>query len=139
MNKFDKICYPAVFHPEETGYSVVVPDFKKVNYGCFTEGETFAEACDMAMDAIGICLEDLSARGIEVPEPSRPEDLPREDKDFIVPISFSVAKYYQNDKSKSVKKTLTIPEWLNDLAEKENINFSNTLKKALAAQLGISI
>ena len=42
------VFYPAVFHPEATGYSVTVPDIE----GCFTQGDTMDEALRMAQDAI---------------------------------------------------------------------------------------
>ena len=50
-----KIYYPAVFHPEEIGYSVTVPDIP----GCFTQGDTLQEAVEMASDAIGLCFSDV--------------------------------------------------------------------------------
>ena len=56
------IFYPAIFHPEETGYSVEIPDIE----GCFTQGDTMDEAVRMAQDAIGLMLEDCKV----CPEPS---------------------------------------------------------------------
>ena len=49
----NKVFYPAVFHPEEVGFSVSVPDID----GCFSEGDTMEEAMEMTFDAIGLCLE----------------------------------------------------------------------------------
>ena len=134
-----KICYPAIFHPEEEGYSVSVPDFEKVNYGCYTEGDTFEEACQMAFDAIGICVNDLIERNIELPEPSKPESIEKEDNDFVVPVVFELEKYRRKNKNRVIKKTLTIPEWLNELAEANNVNFSEVLRNALAAKLDVSL
>lgn len=134
-----KLCYPAIFHPEETGYSVIVPDFEKVGYGCFTEGDSFEESCEMAFEAIGICIEDLVENEKEFPIASKPEDIQKDGKDFVVPIVFDMEKYVKENKTRMIKKTLTIPEWLNDIAEKENINFSLVLRNALVNQLGISM
>ena len=50
-----QIFYPAIFHPEDVGYSVFVPDID----GCFSQGDTLEEAYDMAFDAVGLCLADL--------------------------------------------------------------------------------
>ena len=61
------IFYPAIFHPEETGYSVEIPDIE----GCFTQGDTMDEAVRMAQDAIGLMLEDCKV----CPEPSVPSAL----------------------------------------------------------------
>lgn len=135
----NRICFPAIFHPEEVGYSVSVPDFDKAGYGCFTEGDTFEQAYDMAFEAIGICLEDIIANGEKVPEATKPELLEKEAGDFVVPVMFEMNEYEKRSKPKLVKKTLTIPEWLNELAEKQNVNFSNVLKNALADQLNIGL
>ena len=48
------IFYPAIFHPEETGYAVEIPD----SAACVTQGDTMDEAVSMAQDAIGLMLED---------------------------------------------------------------------------------
>lgn len=132
-----KICYPAIFHPEEVGYTVTVPDMEQINCGCTTCGDTFEEACEMAFDAIGLCLEEVLEQGLPFPTPSKPEMLQREENDFIVPIVYDAVRYMKVNRGKSVKKTLTIPEWLNDLATEQKINFSQVLQFALKQQLGI--
>ena len=134
-----KFCYPAIFHPEEVGYSVDVPDFEKVNFGCSTCGDTFEEACDMAFDAIGLCIDTILEDGTALPEATKPELLSKSDGDFVVPIVVDMQKYYQSVSTKSVKKTLSIPEWLSNMAEKENISLSKLLQKALAAELGVEL
>ena len=70
------IFYPAIFHPEETGYSVEIPDIE----GCFTQGDTMDEAVRMAQDAIGLMLEDCKV----CPEPSVPSALHVDPEDFVV-------------------------------------------------------
>lgn len=126
MNKY---FYPAVFHPEETGFSVSVPDID----GCFTEGDTLEEAMDMVFDAIGLCLEDCE----EFPKASLPNEVPREESDFIVLVPFDKAAYQKKHDTRAVKKTLTIPSWLNTMAEEHHINFSSVLQSALKQQLQI--
>ena len=69
------IFYPAIFHPEETGYSVEIPDIE----GCFTQGDTMDEAVRMAQDAIGLMLEDCKV----CPEPSVPSALHVDPEDFV--------------------------------------------------------
>ena len=91
----------------------------------------------MAFDAIGLCLEEIAESEGEFPIPSKPETLEREAGDFIVPIVYDTVKYLKINKSKSVKKTLSIPEWLNDLALEQKVNFSQLLQTALRQQLGI--
>lgn len=82
-----KVCYPAIFHPEEVGYSVMVPDFDQVNIGCVTQGDTFEEACSMAFDAIKLCIETLINEGKALPVASKLEGIEKRAGDFVVPIT----------------------------------------------------
>ena len=115
------IFYPAIFHPEETGYSVEIPDIE----GCFTQGDTMDEAVRMAQDAIGLMLEDCKV----CPEPSVPSALHVDPEDFVVMVPFDMEEYEK--RYRPVKKTLSIPGWLNDAAEAAHINFSGVLQDAL--------
>lgn len=123
------IFYPAVFHPEEVGFSVTIPDIA----GCFTQGDTMDEAVEMAQDAISLMLEDAK----EYPEPSAPSAIRTEDGDFVAMIPFNWVDYKRRNDSRSVKKTLTIPSWLNEAAEAAHINFSGVLQDALVVKLNI--
>lgn len=121
------IFYPAVFHPEEIGYSVTIPDIE----GCFTQGDTMDEAITMAQDAIGLMLEDQKV----FPKPSLPSALTVNPGDFVAMVPFDMAEYKK--KFKPVKKTLSIPGWLNDAAEAAHINFSGVLQEGLKSELGL--
>ena len=122
--------YPAVFHPEESGFSVYIPDID----GCFTQGDTMDEACRNAEDAIGLCLEQYEADGKAYPEPAAPPAL--EPGDFTVLIAFDELDYRRRNDSRAVKKTLTIPAWLDREATKRHINFSAVLQDALKSIIG---
>ena len=93
------IFYPAIFHPEESGYSVEIPDIE----GCFTQGDTMDEAVRMAQDAIGLMLEDCKV----CPEPSVPSALHVDPEDFVVMVPFDMEEYEK--RYRPVKKTLSIP------------------------------
>lgn len=121
------IFYPAIFHPEEVGYSVIIPDIE----GCFTQGETMDEAVTMAQDAIGLMLEDQKVCS----KPSLPSALTVDPGDFVAMVPFDMAEYKK--KFKPVKKTLSIPGWLNDAAEAAHINFSGVLQEGLKSELGL--
>lgn len=120
------IYYPAIFHPEEVGYSVFVPDIE----GCSTQGDTMDEAVEMAKDAIGLMLEGLN----EYPQASSPSALSLEDGEFLVVIPFNPAEYAHKN-NRAVKKTLSLPAWLNEAAEAAHLNFSGVLQEALKAKL----
>lgn len=120
--------YPAVFHPEEVGYSVFVPDIES----CSTQGDTMDEAVEMAKDAIGLMLDGTG----EYPQPSSPSVLALAEGDFVVVIPFNPAEYARKN-NRSVKKTLSLPAWLNEAAEAAHLNFSGVLQEALKAKLDL--
>lgn len=128
-----KLFYPAVFHPEDTGYSVFVPDID----GCFSQGDTLEEAIEMISDAIGLCMEEYAEQKAAIPQPSNPKEIDCESDDFVALIEFDWIAYQKKHDTKSVKKTLTIPSWLNTMAEDQHINFSGVLQSALKQQLNI--
>ena len=104
--------------------------------GCITEGDTIEEAYEMASDALGLyILEDI--QNGNPPHASEPCDIMIEDNDRIILIEFDYFGYMKKHKSHSVKKTLTIPLWLNEKAISHNINFSQTLQDALMEKLSI--
>lgn len=126
--------YPAVFQKEEHGYSVWIVDIK----GCNSCGETIAEALEMIKEALGVCLEVFFDENKKIPEPSIPEQIQLKQGQFISIVEFNWSEYQKKYCSKAVKKTLTIPMYLNELAEKEHINFSSVLREALENRLNIN-
>lgn len=128
----DKLYYPAIFQKQEGGgYTVVVPDFD----GCITQGDSLSEARKMAVDAIGLCIEDLVERKLSVPTASDPTALKVQDGECVVLIDFDWAEYQKRNDQRVVKKTVTLPAWLNTLAEENHVNFSRMLQDALAEHL----
>lgn len=121
--------YPAIFHAEDGSYWVEFPDLP----GCVSEGDDLAQAAAEAADALGGYLCSMMDRQLEIPAPSDPRAV-HADGDDIVSIVVTDPLRYQK-RTKAVKKTLTIPEWLNDAAEKQHINFSSVLQQALISHL----
>ncbi len=129
-----RVYYPAVFHPEEVGgYSVTFPDL----LGCVTEGDTLQEAIDMATDALGLYLYSLEEDHEEVPAASNPADIKPAGRDFVSLVEYDRVAYLKRTDSRAVKKTLTIPAWMDILAKENNINFSQVLQKAISRELNI--
>lgn len=126
--------YPAIFQKEETGYSVFFPDLQ----GCQTEGDTLEEALFMAKDALSIYIFDLEEDKKTIPSPSNPMDLKLDKNQFVSIIDFDMLEYRKKYDCKSVKKTLSIPNWLNSLAEDYDVNFSQLLQTALKEYLNVS-
>lgn len=127
-----KYVYPAIFHPEQDGgYSVFFPDID----GCFTQGDTTIEAADMAEDALNLMLWDMEERKTPIPTPSKPSDIALQGNDFIMLVKADTLAYKLKYDTKAVKKTLTIPQWLDTAAKEKNVNFSNVLTNALIHEL----
>ena len=129
-----KYAYTAVFTPEEGGFSVDFPDIQ----GCYTCGDDMADAIYMAQDVLCLTLYDMEQDNIPVPAASRPRDIKITKEQFTSVIAVDTETYrrfYENNKA--VKKTLTIPMWLNERAERENVNFSGILQEALKKRLRI--
>ena len=128
-----RLFYPALFQAEEDGYSISVPDLD----GCFTEGDTLETAYENTIDAIGLCLEELQANNQEFPPASAPNQIAPGPNEYVVLIEFDPLEYKKRNDNKSVKKTLTIPSWLNKMAEEQHVNFSGVLQSALKKHLDI--
>ena len=135
--------YPACFFKEEQGYSVIFPDLNWLS----TCGETINEAMAMAVDCLAGYLYLLQKEGEAYPSPSAIEsinpaelsqqlDLPPAEA-FVTMVSVDIAAYAKQHFEKSVKKTLTIPAWLNKASLEENINFSQVLQEALLRKLNL--
>lgn len=134
--------YPACFFKEEDGYSVIFPDLNWLS----TCGETLDEALEMSIDCLAGYLFTCQKDGNTIPAPSAMEniDLDKIAKDleidpgeaFVNIVTVDVAEYAKTHFEKSVKKTLTIPAWLNAAALEKGVNFSQVLQDALKERLG---
>jgi predicted RNase H-like HicB family nuclease len=130
-----KYVFPAIFTPEENGYTIIFPDVKN----CFTEGDSLPEAMDNANDVLCMMLYNLERNGKEIPTASNVADVQRTiaGNEFVTLISCDTIEYRKFHDNRAVKKTLSIPSWLNEMAEKADINFSALLQSALKQQLNI--
>lgn len=124
--------YPAIFTYDENDKCYMV-DFIDLK-GCSTFGNTIDEAYEMAQDALGLYLSDLD----DIPTPTIPyNNIKLKQNQFISLVEINLIEYKKKVSNIAIKKTLTIPSWLNTLAEKNDINFSQLLQKALKKELKI--
>jgi len=133
--------YPACFYKEkEGGYSVIFPDLNHLA----TCGDTLDEAITMAVDCLAGFIYTAKQNGDFLPAPSdiKTVDMNSEYDDyaeaFVNMVTVDVEEYARVHFDKTVRKNLTIPKWLNDVAIAENINFSKILQNALLEQLHLS-
>ena len=135
-----KKVYPVIFTQTETTVLVEVPDM-----GILTEGTDLENAIEMARDAIGLKGITIQDEGIELPSASRLEDIDIRKGTFaeegkgivsLVDIDFNV--YRRKMDNKTVRRNVTLPNWLNQEAEAANINVSKVLQDALMQKLNVS-
>lgn len=129
----NRLFYLAIFHmAEEGGFWVSFPDFPE----CLTQGEDMQQAYEMSIEALGLSLTTMEEAGEEIPNASTPEKIEVEDG-FLVVVEFDMAEYRRKHCSRAVKKTLSIPAWLNEAAMRQNINFSQVLQEALLRKMNM--
>lgn len=131
----EKTTYFAVFEPTKTGFSVYFPDVP----GVCTVGKSIEEATENAKEALGLHLWGIEKEGEKLPAATLPpyDEEEMDENAFVTPITVFLDMVRNEMENKAVKKTLTIPYWLNEAAEKEKINFSQVLQTALKEVLEI--
>ena len=130
--------YAAIFSYEEDGVHVVFPDLP----GCITFGADEDEAVRMAREALALHIYGMEQDGDEIPQPSslrmlaEQEDL-QENEVFMLVEAF-MPTFRERESKRFVKKTLSIPYWMNAEAERIGLNFSQTLQNAIAQKLSLA-
>lgn len=128
-----KYVYPAIITPEEKGgYTLRFPDIPN----CFTDGDTLPELLENAADVLSLMLSSMLDKG-NIPDPTNTCDLHVLSLELVTFVVGDTDVYSKERDCRAVKKTLTIPKWLNDLAEVQNIPFSWILQEALKEKLGV--
>ena len=130
----NKLFYPAIFHKaEEGGFWISFPDFPE----CFTEGDDMQQAYEMAVEALGLTLTSRKEAKEEIPKPSEVDKIKIEDGTIVI-VEFDMLEYQKKHNARAVKKTLSIPEWLNEEAVAMGVNFSQVLQEALIKKIKIN-
>ena len=138
-----KSVYPVIFTPlndEKNTVLIEVPDLQ-----ILTEGFGMADAVDMARDAIGLKGIDYEDDGTELPQPSLMDDIDvtngtfaEDGKSFLSLVDIDFMEYRRKADNKTVRRNVTLPNWLNQEADKAHINVSRVLQEALMMKLGVS-
>lgn len=129
----DKYVYPAIFYYADDVISVEFPDLP----GCLTYGDTEEEALLMAREVLGLWMKNLEIDNEDVPKASSLLDIKLEDNQRAVLIDVWMPLVRKAIMNKAIKKTLTIPQWLDIKAREEDINFSQVLQEGLKRELNI--
>ena len=129
-----KAAYPVILSKGVDYIVVYVPDFN-IN----TQGVDYADAIEMARDAIGIMGIDMEDDKETIPKPSKMDSVEKEGKDDIVTlVDVDFSEYRRKNDARTVRRNVALPSWLNAEAEKSGVNVSAILQKALKQELNIS-
>ncbi len=124
--------YPVVFTDLGDGYMAYVPDLQ-IN----TQGDSLAEAISMARDAIGLTGITMQDDGTSIPAPSALTSVDHGDNEFVSMVDIDFDAYRRANDLRAVRKNVTVPGYLNDLAERAGVNFSQVLQEGLREKLGV--
>jgi len=129
----DKYIYPAILTYADDGISIEFPDLP----GCFPCAGSTEEALKNAKEALELHLYGMEEDGDDIPKPADIKEIKLEKNQVVILVEVWMGLVRDEIENKSINKNLTIPKWLNDLAEKNHVNFSQVLQVALKEYLGI--
>ncbi|WP_027702318.1 type II toxin-antitoxin system HicB family antitoxin [Metaclostridioides mangenotii] len=131
----DKYLFFATFSPaEEGGYTITYYDVP----GCISECDNIEDGLRYAKEALELHLWALEDDGDIIPTPSSPDSIKLVEGEFLVPIVVFMDSVRDELNNKVIKKTLTIPYWINKAALENNINFSKVLVEGLKRELDVN-
>ena len=130
-----KYVYPALFVVEDDGIIVTFPDLDDT----FTDGATMQEAFENAEDVLNLMLWNHEEEKEEIPPPSLPEQITVPRGATLAMIKADTLAYRKIHDTKTIRRSITIPSWLDTLARERNINFSQLMQNAIRRECGIGV
>lgn len=128
--------YPAIvkWSNEDKTYDIQFPDIENA----FTFEDNEEDIIKSAKEVLELCIYYIEESGEIINNPTSLKEIKLNEDEFIVLVEVWMPPVRDRFENKAIKKTLTIPKWLNDIAVKEKINFSNVLQASLKEILGIN-
>ena len=127
-----KIAYPVILTKGKKHIIVSVPDCD-----IDTQGKDIVDAIEMSRDAIALWCLSEKEDGRELPKPSEISTIQFKENETITLVDVDLESYKRKHEMRTIRKNCTIPSWLNELAEKEHVNFSQILQEGLMTHLGV--
>lgn len=134
-----KRAYPVIFTQTSEVVLAEVPDLE-----ILTQGENIENAIEMARDAIGVTGISMEDHGEDIPEASQFSDIDyskgtfvNEGTSFVSMVDIDFTEYRRKSDNRTVRRNVTLPNWLNLEAEKAGVNVSKVLQVALMERLGV--
>jgi len=134
MEKKDRYVFPGLLTHAPDGVSVEFPDLP----GCLTCGKNELEALRMAEEALAGHILTIEEQGWLVPDPTPVRKIRAAEGQSVVLVAADMPLVREAARNRAVKKTLTIPQWLDELAREKDVNFSLVLQEALKERLRVS-
>lgn len=125
--------YPIILKKEGKRLLITFPDFPEQ----MTEADTEETAIIAAQEVLALCIRDNEEMEIECPVPTAQDNIEIKNGEKLIYVHVWMPFFRQVEKVVYVKKTLTIPKWLDEMAKSKNVNFSAILVKGLKAELGL--
>ena len=118
--------YPAIFHPNEDGtFTIVYPDLP----GCISEGKSLGNAIYMAQTALAQWISYLADKEQEIPQASNMKDIEVDKEEFVSLVRVDIRD------GRAVKRTVSIPQWMDDMVAEAGLSLSRVLQEALKEKL----
>ena len=130
----DRYSFIAVVYTDDDGVSVEFPDLP----GCLPCAESIDEAVENAREALGLHLWGMEQDGETIPEPSAIKEIKVEDGGVPMLVDVFMPPFRDKLQNRFVNKTLSLPAWLADLADKDGVNCSKVFQSALIDYLGVN-
>ena len=129
-----KYVYPAILTQEDDGIIVSFPDVE----GARTDGATMEEALDNADDVLNLMLLTMEEKhmNIKPPTPIASLDVPK--GSTVALVRADTLAYSKKVDTRAIRKSVSIPAWMDSLAREHNLNFSNVLQNAICRELNIA-
>lgn len=129
----DQYVFPAVFTSTEEGLTISFPDLP----GCEATADSTEEGFKHAREALALHLYKMEENHEDIPQPSDATEIQAETNAFVTVIDAWMPPFRKKMENQAVKKTLTIPKWLDDAAKSAGLNDSRILQDALKEELNI--
>ncbi|MCI9181206.1 MAG: type II toxin-antitoxin system HicB family antitoxin [Lachnospiraceae bacterium] len=120
--------YPALFHSNEDGsFTITYPDLP----GCISEGKSLGNAMYMAQSALTQWIEYLTDKKQSIPLASNLESIKTTQDEFVNLIRVEIKE------NRAVKRTVSIPKWMDDKVIETGLSLSRVLQDALKEKLNV--
>lgn len=128
-----KYYYVAVFSPRKdgSGYECTVPDIPH----CVSSGADLPEALSMIQDAASLMLVGYEDLGSQPPAAADPATVQKPEGGFTTLLSLDTDTYRQTTDTEPVRKSVSIPAWMDKMAKKRGLSCSQLLQDALRQRL----